>query len=443
MTKLMVAIFEGMNEHLLYDWIEEGYLPNFSRMVDQGVVGELNCNKVPYEAVGLVTAFSGLSEKEHGVLSYWQVHNSEYIPMVWESSQIKNRMFWNHNELKDYKFGVVNVFGTHPTYEINGFLISYAMKGHSLRFSSPPHLIYDLSKKGYPYVQDLAVFFSKDQKRSDFIDGVKRVENMRIQACKELLEQEVDVMIMNFTSIDRVSHFYTDELTNEEIKLEDKAIFRAYQNCDAILGELYEEIDGSDTNLIWFSEIGFGPLEKFVSINDYLAVNKFLKYDNENKRRPNWGETLAFESVQGSHGINLNRQSFYKHGIVRDEDFQSLREEVIQSLLNMPNPYNENQMFSNVVKGEEYYGHPAAPDIMVEPYDWNYLPYGDNHWADVVSRHSQTGWHRPKAVWGGIGPEISGKKRSGAYDLVDLVPTFYHLLDVQPPNFLKGKSLII
>lgn len=265
---------------------------------------------------------------------------------------------------------------------------------------------------------------------------------MRIQAFKELLKQDTDVMIINFTSIDRVSHFYTNELKLNDIPLEEKAVFQAYRDCDSILGDLLVEIEDTDTNLVWFSEFGFGHLERFVSINDYLSSKKFLTYSTENRRRPNWEKTLAFESVQGSHGINLNRKSFYKNGIVSDSDFQSSREEIIQSLLNMNNPYNGNPMFSMVTKREEYYINPEAPDIILEPYDWKYLPYGDNHWSDVVSRHSQTGWHRPKAMWGGVGPKIRKKNWSGSSELIDLVPTFYYLMDLNIPSFLSGKGLL-
>ena len=155
-------------------------------------------------------------------------------------------------------------------------------------------------------------------------------------------------------------------------------------------------------NSFSFSSVGFGELEKFVEINPYLEKEGFLKRVSE--RGIDFDHTLAFEAPQGVHGININTEDFYARGIVKADNYNRVLSEVADALRQMINPYNTKPMFAQVVKGKEFYqGNKEAPDLILEPYDWNYLPYGDNYWADIVGRHNQTGWHRNKSVWGRMG----------------------------------------
>lgn len=441
MSKLIVISFEGMNYELLKTWIEGGHLPNFKRMADQGYIGEMDCSRVPYEASGLISAFSGLSDSEHGMLSYWKAHNKSYVPEIWSSSEVKDIMIWNDKSMKDYKFGVVNVFGTHPVYPMNGFLISYAMEKRTIRYTYPPTMLHEISRKGLPYVQDLAAFF-KNQDKYVFTDEVKQVEELRHNVSKELLKEDVDVYIINYTCIDRVCHFYMSELRDDSIPLEEKIVFRMYKECDNMLKDILEVQDKTNADMLLISSVGFGHLQHFVEINKYLAEKGFLSWD-EAGRRPDWEKTLAFEAIQGSHGININRKSFYDKGIVEDHEYESILMQVMDSLKQMENPYSGNPMFSAVIKGKEYYNNNSkAPDIVIEPYDWEYLPYGDSYWADQVSRHCQTGWHRNKTVWGGIGPNVSGKVKEGRFGLVNVAPTIKHILGVPDEGNLKVESML-
>lgn len=434
MAKLLVVSFEGMNYKLLMDWIDGGYLPSFQRVMEAGYLSDINCSRVPYEASGLVSAFSGLEDSEHGVLSYWRVHNRNYQPQVWTSNDIKDISILQNKDLNDYKLGIVNIFGTHPVQEINGYTISYAMD-RTLRYTYPPNLIYDLVSENLPYVQDMGAFF-KNQGKAPFLSEVRRVEQMRHKVSKGLLQKDLDVYIVNYTCIDRLCHFYMSEIKDETISLEEKAVFKVYQDADKILADILKYIDKTNADLLIFSSVGFGPLKHFIEINPYLAKKGLLQY-GENNRQPHWKKTVAFESVQGTHGININRASVYADGMVQDSEYESLIQEVIHQLEKMENPYNGNPMFSKIVKGRDYYrNHTSAPDIMLEPFDWEYIPYGDSYWADNVHRHCQTGWHRNQSVWGGIGPNISGKVKGGKADLANIAPTIQSILG-QP---LKSKS---
>ncbi len=400
MKKLFVISFEGLNYKLLTEFMEMGNLPNFKRVSIEGGLEEINCSRIPYEASGLVSALSGKEDSEHGVFSYWRTRNRDYRPEVYQSEDVKHHMFWNQRFCKGYRVGIVNVFGTHPVYKVDGVLISYAMN-RTLRYAFPPDLMRRLTKSGFGYVQDMGAFYKNDGKES-LLKQVIKVEKMRHAICQELYKDDLDVYVINYTCIDRVCHFFMDELKDDAMPLEEKAVYRMYQLSDEILGDILQYVDAHGSELILFSSVGFGELEKFVEINPYLEKEGFLKRVSE--RGIDFDHTLAFEAPQGVHGININTEDFYARGIVKADNYNRVLSEVADALRQMINPYNTKPMFAQVVKGKEFYqGNKEAPDLILEPYDWNYLPYGDNYWADIVGRHNQTGWHRNKSVWGRMG----------------------------------------
>lgn len=409
--------FEGMSYDILLNWIENSYLENFKRIKQEGYLDEINCGRIPYEASGLTSVFSGLEDSEHGICSYWKANNKKYIPEIWTSNDIKDYMFWKKDDYKEHSFNIINVFGTHPVYQINGNMISYCMQS-SLRYSFPSDLKLRLLKSGLSYMQDTGVFF-KNQGKEKFMGKVFEIENMRHTVGKELFKNDADISIINFTCIDRLSHFYMHELRENTIPLRETAVYQAYKKCDEILGDIIKCTEKNNADLILFSSVGFGHLKKFVEINQYLAEKGLLRWESE--RVPDWDYTVAFEAPQGCHSININKKSFYSKGIISDADYADVLIEVMSLLRAMRNPYNDNPMFKNIVPGKDFYKNATnAPDIITEPYDWEYLPYGDNYWADKVTRHSQTGWHRISTVWGGLGANISIKNR--LTNLSDILP---------------------
>lgn len=426
MKRLVLVVFEGIDFYILMDWINNSSFPGFTRLIEDGFLNHLQTGLIPYEAAGLCSAFSGFSESQHGVLSYWKAHNPNYDPELWDSKDIKSLMFWNRPEFANHRLLILNVFGTCPVYEVNGYLISYSMN-RTTRYMYPFNLSRELYEKGLTYKQDLFVMY-KGQSASEFYKKVKTVESARWQVFLELYQRNIDLAVVNFTIVDRVSHFFMNELRQRDNKLEETVVYQAYKFCDGILVNLINLIEHEpDTELIVFSEIGFGHLKKFVNINDYLQKRGFLKWD-EDTQRPDWKRTIAFESVQGTHGVNLNLKGCYREGVIDTKEYLDVLHTVISELRLMKNPYCDQPMFSNVyAKAECLSNHPALPDIIVEPYDLRYLPYGDNLWANYVNRNSQTGWHRNSGFIGGIGPDLSSINSEQIKSLTDIVPMIYKL----------------
>lgn len=435
--KVVVLVLEGVSNQILKSWSEKGYLPVLGKLLkNQG--GHLESLVVPYEASALQTAFTGYKPGDHGIFSYWKVHNPGYIPQVWCSNELRKKYLWQREELKERKFGVINIFGTHPPYSINGSMLTYLFN-QSLHACYPKNLLRKLASEGLGYGQDVSMFYN-GQPRDEFLNGLLQVEDCRVKVALKILE-DTDILISNFTLIDRVSHFYWQEIEDgSPMEFKDTALFKAYQRIDSAVGEFTKILD-KQSNLLVFSDIGFGPLREFISINELLRKGGFLARTEDN--RVDWKNTRAFETVQGSHGVDIHQKGIYSDGIINQDDYDKVRFEVASYLKEVINPKTGLKYFKDVVPREQLYhgeNFMEAPDLILLPADERYSPVGDDYWAQRVHREYQSGWHRSECFWTGTGPDIDNIKRDGT--ISDIAPTIFQLCHKDIPEDFSGQSLI-
>ena len=191
------------------------------------------------------------------------------------SEDLRHPFVWRRPEFADKRFAVVNVFGTHPPKPLNGWLVTYPMQ-QTLNACYPRDLLWSLSNRGLHYTHDVSVWFS-GQAQKDFLPLVLEADRRRGELAFAFLDEGADVVIVNLTGIDRTSHCYWQELEEgSPVPETESAIFRAYRECDAIIERLTERVD-EHTSLLCFSEVGFGALRAYCSVNDHLERAGFLR----------------------------------------------------------------------------------------------------------------------------------------------------------------------
>lgn len=427
--RAVIIITEGVSFKLLREFMGEGYLPGFVAFFEQAAWGDLDSHTIPYEPPGLMTAFTGVSSSEHRWFSYWTVHEPDHIPRVLTSNDVHIKPFWMRPEYRHAHFSIINVLGTHPPMAVPGELISYPMT-QTLRASYPPDLLLTLLKQGLPYSQDHISVWYKGQSKNDFCSKVLEADRRRIALVKHFYAQGADVVIVNLTTIDRTCHYYWQELEpGSQVDRHDSAILAAYQCADDLITYLLNSID-DQTSLFTFSEIGFGPLKAYISVNEVLAKAGFLKWKQPGIE-VEWNATMAAESVQGSSGININLVGRYDTAVVRATDYEKVRADVSAVLRAAINPYTGLNLFADVLPREAVYeggGVEYAPDLVLYPKDQRYLPLGDPFWALHVNRNLQSGWHRNGSYWAALGPEIASGERSETASLLQILPAVEEML---------------
>lgn len=440
--RAVVLVTEGVAPELLDRWGPD-VLPAFGRLRAEGAWGTMRSELVPYEPPGLISAFTGHGPAEHGVFSYWDAHSPDYEPAVLDSSAPRRPLLWQRPELADLTTAVVNVFGTHPVEPLNGSCIAYPMR-RTLHACHPRDLPVRLGRAGIHPAHDVNIWFT-GQDRAEFTRKVLGADRARADAALHLFDggqgEPPELLVLNLTAIDRLSHVYWQELEpGSPVAADDQAVRQAYRQVDEVLGEFLDRADAT-TEVLAFSEIGFGPLRAYVSVNDVLEAAGLLTKGADG--RPDWAATEAFEAVQGTQGVNLNTAGRYKHGTVQPHRRAETERRVCAALLAHRNPYTGLPLFADVLRAEDVHSGPAAdraPDLILVPHDWRYLPLGDTHWSAQVHRTLQSGWHRRESYWGGIGRSF-GTGTGATGQPLDVAPTVLRMLGRAPLADLTGSPL--
>lgn len=437
--RAFVIITEGAAPELLDRWCADGQLPHLSRLRAMGASGTLAAEGVPYEPPGLVSLLTGQPAGEHGFFSYWTCHDAEYRPQVLTSRERRHPLIWQRPELAGIRTAAMGIFGTHPAEPLDGWLITYPMYP-TLRAAYPSDLQQRLARRGIRPVHDVSIFWS-GQPRDELLPQLLEADRQRGAMAMAFYEDGADLVLVNLTSIDRTSHIYLHELDAGSPHQSDSAVLAAYRTCDEVVGAALARLDG-DTTLIAFSEIGFGPLRSYCSMNDELAALGLLSTDGDSG--VDFSRSAAFEAVQGTHGVNVNLRGRYKHGTVAGVDYERARDDIAAGLLERVNPRTGLPFLSAVRRREEVYSGSAvslAPDLILEPADWRYLPLGDPTWARHVHRTWQSGWHRNRSYWAAYGPDIRPGSYARIASPIDVTASVYHALARDLPADLVGTGL--
>ena len=385
----MIDIFvvDGLVGELLDRWLDE--LPTFAELRTRWNGGTYRSSgNAPYEPTEMISLLTGAPSDEHGIYSYWLAQPERLgerprvttcadvrVPWMWESWDTNGRIL------------CVNVPGTNKPAEFPGTIISYPMEA-TLAGDVPTGTLRRLMKEERkPYLHDVTMMY-RGGGASHLLPRVGHIERTRGAAVNALRRRdEYEMTLVSISIIDRISHYFWAEMEQHD---RESALFSAYQIADEVLAGYLAVSDGRPT--LVFSEMGYGPLSGFVSFDDLLVDHGFQVRNDEGI---DWASTVAYEAVQGTHGVNLCLSGRQPDGHLDPAAADGVRQEVIELLKGAPNPRTGAPLLAAVTPGATSYG----PDILLKPFDERWLPLGDPRWARHVGRHRMTGWHREESVW--------------------------------------------
>jgi predicted AlkP superfamily phosphohydrolase/phosphomutase len=241
---------------------------------------------------------------------------------------------------------------------------------------------------GYFYTQGLPA--ETNALSSGLIDGwefwqqSELVHQERLRALDYILDNfHEGLTYFYFSTLDQGTHMlwrYVDEehpAFNAEERLV-HSIGKIYQEADEALGRVMERID-EDTVLIVMSDHGFAPFYWGVNLNSWLVEKGYVTL----KRPSRQGEYELFMNVDwkrtkayglGLNGLYVNLKGREKNGIVPEEQYEEILDQLEQDLLAMRDPRNGRQPVSLVTRTHrDFHGDEVeiGPDIIVG-YNWGY-----------------------------------------------------------------------
>ena len=291
-SKIFIVGIDGGTLKLVKPWVNQGKLPTFAHIMQNGASGELMSTIQPISASAWSSFATGKNPGKHGILDFVKSTPFSYKVQFVNASARDGKTLWRILSENGATVGVMNVPVTFPPEQVNGFLIA-GMLSPSLgsQFMFPDGLLKEINSNVGKYVIDVDVpNISGGDKREIFLNKAMEALEIRRDVMRYLyLKHKPDFFCVAFTVSDRISHNfwkYMDKkiplpVSDWEREKYGDAILNLYIKLDSILAEVLSMIDDNrktkssvseaNTTLYIISDHGFGPVHKTVSIHRWLC----------------------------------------------------------------------------------------------------------------------------------------------------------------------------
>jgi len=167
--RVVILAMDGLDPGLLRQYMDEGRLPNFSRLAKSGVFHELRTTIPPQSPVAWASFITGRSPEGHGVFDFLKRNPKTYMPDLATADRTKmgipwkGKPFWEDESIQGVSVTILRLPLTFPPLKLNGRLLS-GMGVWDARGTEGTYFFYSMK----PLMQDArGLAFSFEQK-----DGV-------------------------------------------------------------------------------------------------------------------------------------------------------------------------------------------------------------------------------------------------------------------------------
>ncbi len=496
MKKIFILGIDGGTLSLIERWLE--HLPSFRKFFKKATYAPLKTTIPPLSPSAWTSFMTGTHPGTHGILEFYYLDRNFKLRVATRNKRVKT--IWRYLSDTGKKVVSLGVPMTYPPEPVNGIMVSSILTpSMDVDFTYPRSFKEELLKNipDYRIVEDTK-YTEREEDKEAYRDAMFRMMDARFRAALYIMERYPwDVFMVTFMGVDHAQHWfwrYMDPTHPKYVKDErfSNTIFEAYRKMDEVLGFFMENLPPEAT-LIIMSDHGGGPCYGSVNLNYYLMKTGFLKL----KRKPitvakeflyifdvtpysigrfligkgmakrvakirmqgrrklanligltyrdiDWGKTKAY--AFGCYGpVFINTKSRSPLGCVDEKDFEKVRREVLHALMKIEDPVKKKPLITRWWKGEELYGKKEwAPDIVIAMGDFSYTTSvfafpSFRLFTDPLTFKS--GDHTLYGVFGIMGEGIPEGKKLKEVSIVDIAPTIYRILGVQPPPWLEGKPL--
>lgn len=436
---------------------EEAFdLPNLRALAHRGCWGTIRSCDPPITVPAWSVMTSGRDAGTLGVYGFQTRKNRSYTAGIPSSSRmVREPRIWDILTARSRPSIVVGVPQTYPPASINGCLVSGIMApGPDSPYTYPLTLKQELSEALGEYRIDVREFRTEDKDRllADLYDLTKN----RFATARHLLSRHPwEFFMMVEMGIDRLHHGFWKYCDPEHPKFEEgnpyrDALKNYYEAVDAEIGDLVQGFD-PDTTVIVISDHGAKALHGGFCINQWLANKGFLTL-RERPAEPtrieecniDWSRTKAWSTGGYCGRIYLNVQGRDPEGAIRAEDYNTVRNAIIDGLKETVRP--DGAVVSNtLLKPEENYEevNGIAPDILAYFGDLHYRAIGKLGYSDVFTDENDTGPDDANHDFDGVfimtGDAPRGEVRG--FNLLDVAPTILDRLGEGPRKGMTGRVI--
>ncbi len=276
--RAIVLGLDGVPWRLVERWTDDGALPNFARLREEGASGPLESTRPATTPLAWPSIATGVWPDKHGIYGFQNL-SSEYTHRMYTSQDLRQPALW---ELLSPSV-VGNVPMTYPPTAVDGTVVSGMMTPSTQKsYTHPPDLADEIEER----IPDYRISIDYPDYADD-LDGFEAAIDELLENRRELLRLLFDrvddwrLFFFVFTAPDRFQHLVWDE----------ERLLDHYRTLDDLLGEVMERAEDRNADLYVVSDHGFGPIEQLVYTNRILEEEGYLT------RREDEGTRGAFSSL--------------------------------------------------------------------------------------------------------------------------------------------------
>ena len=443
-NRALVIGWDGADWDVLDPLLDAGELPALQSLVERGRRGVARSCMPSHSWAAWPTFLTGRDPGGHGVFDIL-----EYRPGASRRLPVSSKSIlaptWPDRLSEVGKTSlVVNVPLTYPAPEIRGVVIAGGVVPPGTTYSHPaeagPRLGWPINGGSWTTFRDRPV---------ELVDELEELTRRRAQAMRTLLDENPwDAACLVFVSTDRAQHCLLEyvhpghpahaEAASTPVAERVRGLYRL---LDRELGTLLERVDEDDL-VILMSDHGHQPVTRSLSMNKILEHEGLLKFGAGSKlvnllswgrvravarvaydklglhgrvavpTPPlDWSHTKAYTSVVSTgEGVSVNLVGREPQGTVQPGDYERVRDETAQALLEFVDPDTGTRPIGHVVRKEEVLSGPyldRAPDLLLQPAPLYSLARARHL---VAPADWLSGDHRPEGVYAAAGPGIPNER---------------------------------
>ena len=473
-------------------------MPTLARLARDGACGNLMSTIPPVSAPAWISFATGKNPGKHGCYDFLLPEKSLSNLKPVSAQSIRTKTFYELMDNAGKKCTIINLPGSFPP-RIEGTIITSILTA-SDECVYPCNLVEEIPElKDYRITADLKLLGHASTDK--LIQDIVNTERIRFDCSRKLFQRDWDFFFVLFTGTDVLQH----RIYNELVGNWNHPGIELYENLDSYV-EWF--VDNSPDNTITFlvSDHGFRTFKKTFLINSWLRkegylqirqktrlpnafqrpplfrrqkkftiglplplVNKFfmhfdsrivafhrklreiLQLNLELSVEPNWSQSTAYATMTDTNigGIYVNDEKRFEDGILDAVSYERIRNEIIEELKQLRNPYANEVVIEDVWKKEDIFsGHrlEMAPDIVFatsKEYQVRSNLFVDDVFntallADGTSQNN----HSPEGIFFAFGNGVRKGREISPINLCDLAPTFLHILNIPIPEDMDGRVLV-
>jgi predicted AlkP superfamily phosphohydrolase/phosphomutase len=463
--KLFVIGLDCGAPELIFDrWRDR--LPNFARLADSGLYGDL-ASSIP--CITVPAWSSMLSSKDPGTLGFYGFRNRadrSYERMsIATGADVKEKRVWDYISEAGRESVVVGVPQTYPVKPLKGCLISSFLTPNTTnpktQWTYPLELREEVRELLGDETYDVDVPQFRTEDKEFLLQQIYAMTDKRFKVLDHLLRVKPwDFFMFVEMGVDRIHHGFWGYMDESHPRYapgnpHENAILDYTMHLDSLIGGLLDQLD-EDTLVMVVSDHGAKAMDGGICINEWLRREGYLVLWEEprgenvvpfEKAEINWKKTKAW-GAGGYYGrVFLNVQGREPQGIIPPADYEKERDELAARLAAIPAPdgtpidtvsYRPEDVYRTVRR--------IPPDLITYFGNLRWRSVGSFGHGGVYTFENDIGPddanHAPNGMFILHDPRRNYRgRRLDGLQLMDVAPTILDIMGLPVPGDMQGKCI--